>query len=107
MSTAEESGKGSGDLPTGFHLGIITTVGRDIIISFANEKHEAQRRIQTSKSHRLLKVVQRLRLHGPNAGCLGSTPGQGTRSHMLQLRDIISQLKILQCYNENHRFCAL
>ena len=27
-------------------------------------------------------VVQRLRLHAPNAGGLGSIPGQGTRSHM-------------------------
>ena len=28
-------------------------------------------------------VVQWLRLHTPNAGTLGSIPGQGTRSHML------------------------
>ena len=31
-------------------------------------------------------VVQWLRLHDPNAGGLGSIPGQGTRSHMLQLK---------------------
>ena len=31
-------------------------------------------------------VVQWLRLHAANAGGLGSIPGQGTRSHMLQLR---------------------
>ena len=31
-------------------------------------------------------VVQWLRLHAPNAGDLGLIPGQGTRSHMLQLR---------------------
>ena len=31
-------------------------------------------------------VVQRLRLCVPNAGGLGSIPGQGTRSHMPQLR---------------------
>ena len=31
-------------------------------------------------------VVQSLRLRAPNAGILGSIPGQGTRSHMLQLR---------------------
>ena len=30
-------------------------------------------------------VVQWLRLHTPNAGGLGSIPGQGTRSHMPQL----------------------
>ena len=29
-------------------------------------------------------VVQWLRLHAPNAGGLGSIPGQGTKSHMLQ-----------------------
>ena len=31
-------------------------------------------------------VVQWLRLHAPNAGCLGLILGQGTRSHMLQLK---------------------
>ena len=31
-------------------------------------------------------VVQWLRLHAPNAGSPGLIPGQGTRSHMLQLR---------------------
>ena len=33
-----------------------------------------------------LLVVQWLRLCAPNSGGLGSIPGQGTRSHMLQLR---------------------
>ena len=31
-------------------------------------------------------VVQWLRLHAPNAGGTGLIPGQGTRSHMPQLR---------------------
>jgi len=31
-------------------------------------------------------VVQWLRLCVPNAGVLGSIPGQGTRSHMLKLK---------------------
>ena len=31
-------------------------------------------------------VVQWLRFHAPNAGGLGSIPGQGTRSHTLQLK---------------------
>ena len=31
-------------------------------------------------------VVQWPRLHTPHAGALGSIPGQGTRSHMLQVR---------------------
>ena len=39
------------------------------------------------KSHRGTSlVVQWLRLHAPNARSLGSIPGQGTRSHMPQLR---------------------
>ena len=32
-------------------------------------------------------VVQWLRLHAPNAGDPGLIPGQGTRSHMPQLKD--------------------
>ena len=40
-------------------------------------------------------VVQWLRLHAPNAGGMGSIPGQGTRSHMLPLRVHMPQLKIL------------
>ena len=38
-------------------------------------------------------VVPWLRLHAPNAGGLGSGPGQGTRSHMLQLRVCMLQLR--------------
>ena len=34
-----------------------------------------------------------LRLHAPNAGDLGSSPGQGTRSHVLQLGVHMLQLK--------------
>ena len=33
----------------------------------------------------IFQVVQWLRLHSPNAGFWGSIPGQGTRSHVLQL----------------------
>ena len=40
-------------------------------------------------------VVHWLRLQAPNAGSMGLTPGQGTRSHMLQLRVHMPQLKIL------------
>ncbi|TEA31844.1 hypothetical protein DBR06_SOUSAS8310075, partial [Sousa chinensis] len=32
-------------------------------------------------------VVQQLRLHAPNVGVPGSIPGQGTRSHMPQIKD--------------------
>ena len=40
-------------------------------------------------------VVQWPRLCIPNAGGLGWIPGQGTRSHMLQLRDCMVQQKVL------------
>ena len=39
-------------------------------------------------------MVQWLRLHAPNAGGPGSIPGQGTKSHMLQLRVRMPQLKV-------------
>ena len=39
-------------------------------------------------------MVQQLRLCAPNAGDPGSIPGQGTRSHMPQLRVHKQQLKI-------------
>ena len=38
-------------------------------------------------------MAQWLRLHVPNAGSSRSTPGQGTRSHMLQLRVRMPQLE--------------
>ena len=40
-------------------------------------------------------VIQWLRLHAPNAMDLGSIPGQGTRSHMQQVRVHLLQVKIL------------
>ena len=39
-------------------------------------------------------MLQWLRLHAKNAGGLGSILGQGTISHMLQLRVCMPQLKI-------------
>ena len=39
-------------------------------------------------------AVQWRRLHTPNAGSLGLIPGQGTRSHMPQLRAKHSQINI-------------
>ena len=41
-------------------------------------------------------VVQWLRLCAPKVGNLGSVPGQGTRSHMLQLRPWRSQINFLK-----------
>ena len=40
-------------------------------------------------------VVQWLRLHTPNAGGLGLIPGQGTRSHVQQLKILQAATKIL------------
>ena len=40
-------------------------------------------------------MIQELRPCTPSAGGPGSIPGQGTRSHMLQLRVHMLQLKIL------------
>ena len=55
-------------------------------------------------------VVQWLRLCVPNAGGPGLIPAQGTRSHMLQLRVSMLQLKIphaaskdATCHNEDRR----
>ncbi|TEA40985.1 hypothetical protein DBR06_SOUSAS9010008, partial [Sousa chinensis] len=44
-------------------------------------------------------VVQWLRLRTPNAGGPGLIPGQGTRSHMRQLRACMPQLKDPTCCN--------
>ena len=38
-------------------------------------------------------MVQWLRLHAPNAGGPGSIPGQGTRSHMPQLKILSAAMK--------------
>ena len=42
-------------------------------------------------------VVQWLRLRTPNAGGSGSIPGQGTRSHMMQLRATAAE-QINRCF---------
>ena len=43
--------------------------------------------------------VQWLRLCAPNAGDPGSIPGQGTRSHMLRLRNLHAATKVTACCN--------
>ncbi|TEA28647.1 hypothetical protein DBR06_SOUSAS16810003, partial [Sousa chinensis] len=43
-----------------------------------------------------------LRLHAPNAGGPGSIPGQGTRSHMPQLRDYMPQLSSYAATKSSH-----
>jgi hypothetical protein len=45
-------------------------------------------------------VVQQLRLHVPNSGGQGSITGQGTRSHMLQVKSLYSATKT-QCSQTN------
>ena len=44
-------------------------------------------------------VVQWLRLGAPNARSLGSIPGQGASSHMLQLKVLQASTKILECHH--------
>ncbi|TEA24642.1 hypothetical protein DBR06_SOUSAS6310005, partial [Sousa chinensis] len=50
-------------------------------------------------------VVQWLRLHAPNAGGQGSTPGQGTTAHILQLRVRMAQLKIPHAASKDSACC--
>ena len=59
--------------------------GKERVVLFYNWKHKP----------RTSWVVRWLRLHTPNAGSLGSIPGQGTRSHMPQLRVCMLQQRIL------------
>ena len=54
----------------------------------SNENNTNEERVGTSV------VVQWLGLHALNAGGLGSIPGQGTRSHILQLRVLFPKLKV-------------
>ena len=51
-------------------------------------------------------VVQWLKLHAPSAGGLGSIPGQGTRSHMLQLRVLMPQLKDHTFLQQRFKTCV-
>ena len=58
------------------------------------------------KNYETSLVVQWLRLHAPSAGRRGCIPGQGIRSHVLQLkiRSRMMQLKIL-CAATKTRTC--
>ena len=49
-------------------------------------------------------MVQWLGLYTLNAGAPGSVPGQGTWSHVLQLRVYMSQLNI---HDEDRRSCTI
>ena len=60
-----------------------------ITLSMREQEEEASQRLAPATS----LVVQRLRLHVPNAGGLGSIPDQVTRSHMQQSRVHTPQLK--------------
>ena len=51
--------------------------------------------LTVGKCQFLALVVQWLKLCATNSGCLGSTPGQETRFHILQLRVRMLRLKIL------------
>ena len=58
-----------------------------------NLKYDTNQHIYKTKTGTSL-LVQWLRLHTPNAGGPGSIPGQGTRSHMLQLNIPYTEMKI-------------
>ena len=64
---------------------------------------EIERAAWTADLNRVLRgtspVVQWLRLCAPNARGPGLIPGQGTRSHVLQLRIRMPQLKDPMCHN--------
>ena len=49
-------------------------------------------------------MVQWLKLQAPNAGGLGSIPGQGNRSHILQLRVHMLQLRAATAKQINKYF---
>ena len=67
--------------------------GSQHLIGMNTEFKDSQTRIQIPAPGTLL-VAQWLRLCTPNGGGLGSTPSQGSRAHMLQLRALMLQLKI-------------
>ena len=54
-----------------------------------------------TRSGRASLMVQWVRIHTPNAGGLGSSPGQGTRSHMHAAikRSCVPQLRDTACRN--------
>ena len=56
--------------------------------------------LMVSQSQFLALVVQWLKLCAPSSGCLGSIPGRETRFHILQLRVLMLQLKILSATAE-------
>ena len=52
-------------------------------------------------------VVQGLRLHSPNSGGPGLIPGQGTRSHTLQLKVLHAATKIKDPVCRNYDLAQL
>ena len=82
----------------------------NVCIPRANIMREREKKMRGREGERLLMqsilpfktqlpgtslVVQGLRLHAPSGGGQGSIPSQGTRSHGLQLRVCMPQLKNL------------
>ena len=67
--------------------------GSQHLIGMNTEFKDSRTRIQIPAPGTLL-VAQWLRLCTPNGGGLVSTPSQGSRAHMLQLRALMLQLKI-------------
>ena len=59
-------------------------------------------RALTGRIEGISLVVQWLKLCALNAGGPGSIPGQGTRSHMSELRGCMPQLKISHAITKTH-----
>ena len=62
------------------------TVMINLVRLCAPENRQMGKNVQGKIESGTSLAVQWLRLHAPNAGGLGSIFGQGTRSHMPQLR---------------------
>ena len=54
---------------------------------------------QEKKKKESSLVVQWLRLHAPNAGGLGSISGQGTRTHVPEVKTLHAATKNPTCHN--------
>ena len=68
---------------------------------FSSFKDISHSRCKAYPTQGTFLMVHWLRPHGPNAGALGLIPGQGTGSHMLQLkiRHVAMKIKDPVCYN--------
>ena len=74
-------------------LRFLEFVCQELLYGWAGEKEWVSTHLKKFIKTGTSLLVQWLRLCAPNAGDLGSIPGQGTRSYMLQLRVCMPQLR--------------